>query len=317
MTEADNKILGQSADNPPARAALPFVALALGAVAMGASPIFVRLADVGPFASAFWRMFLALPLLWAWMAWERAQEGTDDGPLDLSRHGVVIALIGFFFAGDLFFWHLSILNTTVANATLLATMTPIIVTLGAWLIFKERIAPRVLTGVILGLAGATLLVGLNARFAPERVFGDFCGVITACFFGSYFLTVSHARRTMTSAQVMFYPALVTCFLLLLVTLLLEDRLFPRSFEGLAILAGLAFISQIGGQGLMAYALGHLPAIFSSLVLFLEAIAAAMLAWLLLAEQVSVWQTGGGILIMAGIYAARPEARKKASRGKVG
>ena len=44
-----------------------FVALVVGAVAMGASPTFVRLADVGPFTSAFWRVALALPILYAWM----------------------------------------------------------------------------------------------------------------------------------------------------------------------------------------------------------------------------------------------------------
>src|SRR5579875_3426125 len=48
--------------NAPAMAALVF-----GAAAMGVSPIFVRLADVGPFASAFWRVMLALPVLWVWM----------------------------------------------------------------------------------------------------------------------------------------------------------------------------------------------------------------------------------------------------------
>ena len=49
-----------------ARMALAVAMLALGAIAMGASPIFVRLADVGPYASAFWRTFLALPFLWVW-----------------------------------------------------------------------------------------------------------------------------------------------------------------------------------------------------------------------------------------------------------
>lgn len=306
MTGTDNPAAGPAAPSGPVASSLPILAMALGAVAMGASPIFVRLADVGPFASAFWRMALSLPMLWAWLAWERGRAGKAMAPPDLRASAPSIALLGFFFAGDLFFWHLAIVNTTIANATLLATTTPIIVTIGAWLILKETVSPRVMAGVALGVAGAALLVGANARFAPDRVFGDLCGVITACFFGSYFLTVAHARRRMSPAQVMFYPALVSTALLLCVALLLEDRIFPQSLYGLAILAALAFISQLGGQGLMAYALGHLPAIFSSLVLFLEAIAAALLAWMLFAEEIALWQVGGGILILAGIYAARPE-----------
>ncbi len=55
--------------------AVPVTALLLGALAMGISPIFVRFADVGPFASAFWRVSAALPLLWAWAAWETRRRG--------------------------------------------------------------------------------------------------------------------------------------------------------------------------------------------------------------------------------------------------
>src|SRR5262245_22327376 len=56
------------------RAVIAFSALALGAIFMGASPIFVRWADVGPQASAFWRAFLALPFLWGWAWWESGSE---------------------------------------------------------------------------------------------------------------------------------------------------------------------------------------------------------------------------------------------------
>ena len=41
-----------------------FLLLALGAVAIGFAPIFVRLASTGPIATAFWRMALAVPILW-------------------------------------------------------------------------------------------------------------------------------------------------------------------------------------------------------------------------------------------------------------
>lgn len=284
---------------------LPFAALVLGAVAMGASPIFVRLADVGPFSSAFWRMALAIPFLWGWLKFEAARSGGNVYTLNASSDVKLIIWIGFLFAGDLFFWHLSILNTSIANATLLATTTPIAVALGAWLYLKEKITRQILTGVLSGVAGAGLLVGASATFAPENVMGDLSGLVTAGFFGTYFLSLSYARRRMSAAQVMFYPALVSAGFLLVAALLLDDGLFPQSMQGWATLGALALISQIAGQGFAAYALGHLPAVFSSLVLFFEVLAAALLAWLIFAEPVSVWQLGGGLLILAGIYVARP------------
>jgi drug/metabolite transporter (DMT)-like permease len=73
------------------------------------------------------------------------------------------------------------------------------------------------------------------------------------------------------------------------------------------LLALAIISQVGGQGLMAVALGTLPATFSALVIFLEAIAAATFGWLLLNEPVGLLQALGGVLILFGIWVARPRS----------
>src|SRR5580698_5313589 len=92
-----------SAARVSASIAAPFAALVLGAFAMGVSPIFVRLADVGPFTSAFWRVALALPVLYAWM--KLSERGATSPSASFSRATILAALA---FAGDLFFWHLSI-----------------------------------------------------------------------------------------------------------------------------------------------------------------------------------------------------------------
>ena len=288
--------------------ALAFAAMALGVAGMGASPVFVRWAEVGPFASAFWRMALAVPFLYGWLLWERRRRTGSGGAASPRADAPIIAAVGVLFAGDLFFWHLAILNTSVANATLLATMAPIFVALGARLVLGEAVTPRIVAGVVLGVAGAAVIVGRSARFEPDNLDGDIYGLITACFFGAYFLAVSRARRRLTSATVMFYPALIASGLLLLAALALDDGLMPATMGGAAALLSLALVSQVGGQGMAAFALGHLPAVFSSLVIFLEAIVAAALAALLLAEAISPWQIVGGALILAGLYTARPRRK---------
>ena len=65
------------------------------------------------------------------------------------------------------------------------------------------------------------------------------------------------------------------------------------------------VSHVGGQGLLAYALGHLSAAFSSLVIFLEALAAAFFGWAIFGETLGPWQIAGGVAILAGIWIARP------------
>ncbi len=154
------------------------------------------------------------------------------------------------------------------------------------------------------LGGATLL-GQSIGFAPHRLAGDIYGVATAAFFGGYMLAVRAARKHVAAGRLAFLATSISAGCLLVVALVLEGNFLPRSAGGLAALVALALVSQVGGQGLLTVALGTLPATFSSLVIFLEAIAAAGLAWLLLDEPLGLAQVCGGVLILLGIWIARP------------
>ena len=112
--------------------------------------------------------------------------GTKAASGDLPRASLCRSLLaGVFFAGDLFFWHLSIMATTVANATFFATTSPIWVAFGAWLIYSraDRAADHCAASCCASRGGAALL-GQSYGFAPERLVGDLYGLITAVFFGA-------------------------------------------------------------------------------------------------------------------------------------
>jgi drug/metabolite transporter (DMT)-like permease len=277
----------------------PFAALVAGAVAMGMSPIFVRLADVGPFTSAFWRVALALPLLYAWTRLADGREGSSK------RFSKATILAGLAFTADLFFWHLAIFHTSVANATFFATTAPIWVVVFGWLLFRQKVTAGVLAGLGLCLIGGAALLAQSFELRPAGALGDAFGIATGVFFGLYFLAVQAARKTTSAARLTFEATLITAAILLVVALVAERSMLPHSARGLAALIAMAWISHTGGQGLLSIALGRLPAAFSSLVIFLEAIAAAGFGWLILAEPVSSIQALGGLAILAGIFVARP------------
>ena len=277
------------------------VALIAGACAMGISPIFVRLADVGPFSSAFWRVTLALPILYAWTKASPPEGGGER------RFATASLLAGVAFTGDLFFWHLSIVSTSVADATFFATTAPIWVILFGWLIFRRKPRAMIVVGLALCVAGGAALLAQDLHLKPAGVLGDVYGLATGVFFGLYFLAVEAARRHTSAARVTYEATLVTVALLFVVAVTLEGNLLPHSVRGVAALVAMAWISHAGGQGLLSVALGKLPAAFSSLVIFLEAVAAAGFAALFLGEAVSPVQGLGGALILAGIFVARPKA----------
>lgn len=296
---------------PAERPVLAFFCVVAGAVAMGISPIFVRLADVGPFASAFWRVALALPLLWAWAYWDsrRQRQKPTLSRNENLRNLKLVGAAGVLFAGDLFFWHLAIMNTTVANATFLAALAPIAVVIGSWTILREKITSGIVLGLALGLLGAGFLLGSSYKFAPANLTGDVYGMITALFFGAYFLAVRPARRHMPAGVVIFRSSVVTAAILFAIAIALEDTLLPGTLHGLAMLLCLALVSHAGGQGLLAYALGHLPAAFSSIVILIEGVAAALFGWLILGEHLTLLQLTGSLAIFAGIFIARPRRAK--------
>lgn len=284
----------------------PLLVLILGACAMSISPIFVRLAspDVGPFASAFWRVGLALPLLYLWARYE------GPGPSAAPVRGVAL-LAGVAFAGDLIFWHLSIMATSVANATFFATTAPVFVVLGTWLILRRPVSWQTLVGLLLCLGGGGALVMESLSVAPDRLRGDIFGVVTAFFFASYLLLMARAREWGGAAQVTFVSSVATAAILLVVALIFDrERFWAGRAEIWGALLGLAFVSQVAGQGLLAIALGRLPAVFSSLVIFLEAVFAAGAGWIVLGEALSPVQYAGGALILAGIVLARPKRRRQ-------
>jgi drug/metabolite transporter (DMT)-like permease len=286
-----------------------FVALAMGAVAMGASPVFVRHAEVGPFASAFWRVAVALPALLAWAAIEARREGRK-----LAWHlPVPILWSGLFFAGDLVFWHLAILNTTMANATLMACLAPVWVLFLSGLAIGEKVPARSFAGLAVCLFGAALLIGSSYRLDPSRLIGDFYGLVTSLFFGLYFLAVRLGRRQIGSGELTLLSSGVTAIVLFVVALVSGNGLFPESASGYASLGALGLVSHAGGQGLLAVALGSLSAAFSSLVIFIEAVAAAVFGWLLFAEGLGSMQIVGAAAILAGIVIARPPGDNGAAR----
>lgn len=243
-------------------------------------------------------MALALPLLWLlWYPRHRRRQGADPALRWL-------LLAGAFFAADLAVWHQSIRYTSIANSTLLANLAPIFVTAGSVWLFRERIRGRFVVGLVVALAGASLLVASSFRISLETVLGDVLGMTTAVFYAGYLLTVSRQRRQVSTLDVMWWSTLACAAVLLPLTLLLGEPLWPQSARGWAVLAGMALLAQVAGQGLIAWAMAHLPASFSAVSLLVQPVAATTLAWLLLAEPFGPLQALGGAVVLGGIVMCR-------------
>lgn len=286
---------------PATTRALP--ALVLGATLIGLAPIFVREAQVGPTAVAFWRLALAAPVLALWF-WRTRRVAAPE-PARLPQ-GLPwgLWLGGAFFAGDLAVWHQSLHWTSVANSTLLTNLAPVWVTLVAWLAFRERISRIFVAGLALTLSGAIVLMADSIRISARTLSGDGLAIVTSLFYAGYLLVLSRSRAHRSTAAVMFWTTSAAALCTLPIVALTGEALWPTSARDWWLLGGLALLSHVGGQGLIAYGFAHLPASFSSVSLLVQPVAAALFAWLLLAEPFGAQQALGGAIVLAGILLCR-------------
>jgi drug/metabolite transporter (DMT)-like permease len=278
-------------------------ALLAGATCIALSPIFVRVSEAGPTATAFWRVAIAVPVLWVLYLRSRKTTRRYSGKWPL------LLAAGFAFAGDLAFWHASVKLTSVANSTLLANLASIFVTLALWVFLRQRPGGLFLAGLATALAGVSLLVHTSLRFSATGLLGDALGVVTAMFYAGYILAVKGLRdRGETTLHLMAVTTTITAIFLFPAALASGDQMLPATAFGWWMLIGLALISHAAGQGLIAYALAHLPAAFSSVSLLFQPVMAALFAWVLLSEALVPLQIFGGLVVLCGIYLARRGSR---------
>jgi drug/metabolite transporter (DMT)-like permease len=280
-----------------------FLCLLAGGCAIAFAPILVRLSETGPVASAFWRCALAAPLLWIGAL--RPNVASPEARAAERAHGMALVAAGLFFAGDLGVWHFSILYTSVATSTVLANLAPIFVTLAGWLIWRTRVTRVFLVGMVTAIVGMFVLVGPEFNQGGRPLVGDLLGALTGAFYGGYMVAVKVARDANAStARLMAWSTTLTAVVLLPVALAFPQPMLPQGFGGWMVLVGLALVTQILGQGLIAYAFAHLSASMSSVSLLIQPVMASLYAWVLFRETISLSQWIGGAIVLGGIWLAK-------------
>lgn len=280
--------------------AAPFAFLALlgGNAALAAGPLFVRLADVGPVAAAFWRLSLALPFLLLFAL----RQGNGAAGWSGIRGALGLAAVGgLFFAADLASWHVGILYTKMANATLFGNAASLILA-AATLVMARRLPLRNETlALLLAAAGAIVLMRESGTQGQARLIGDLFCLLAGILYAGYMLTMQRARGSLSSWPTLALSTATGVLPLLLFAALLGETILPRDWTPVI---ALAFTSQIVGQGLLIYALPHFSALVVGLALLTQPAIAALIGWLVYGERLSLIEIGAGAMIAAALVLVR-------------
>lgn len=274
-----------------------------GSVCLAFGPWLVRLADVGPLASAFWRQLLAVPFLF--LLARLASGGRPAGAGAAGRRVLLMALAAGAALGiDLGLWHLGIVRTTLANATLLANAATFLLPLHAFLVLGQRPSRPQWAALALAAAGVALLLGRSADLSPRHLAGDLLCLGAAVFYTAYLIGIERARSALEPLPALALATLAAGAALAPLALL-EGGAIPQDWT--PILA-LAIGSQVIGQGLVVYAVRHLQPLVVGLALLVQPVISASIGMLRFGEVPGPWELAGAALVVAALLIARLPSR---------
>lgn len=282
-------------------------ALAVGLLTFGLAPIVVRWAgDSDPVLLAFSRLFLALLFLtpvWLKLGGRLSEliQGGVRIPL-LIASGVALGL-------HLSFWILSLQLTSVASASVLVTMHPVLLILLERFFHKTHYNWKIWVSVLIALSGSMLLSVADSGNAqagsyPNPSLGNLLAIVAAFLFSAYFMIGRTVRQKTSWINYVYYvygtACLTTGALFLFLSFFNEGGTAAFTTPLLLAALFLAIGPTIVGHGSMNYAVKYVsPTLLSTLVLA-EAILASVLAYFLYDERPSEFSIVAMCMVIAGI-----------------
>ncbi|MEM9501417.1 MAG: DMT family transporter [Pseudomonadota bacterium] len=280
---------------------LLLVALFGGNIALALGPWFVREADTGPVSAAFWRLFLALPFL---MVFAKVAGQRIGG---MPRKTLALVAIGATaFAMDLASWHVGIGMTRLGNATLFGNAGSIILLFWGFII--ARMLPRGMEwlAIVCALGGASILLGRSLEISTQTFIGDLFCLTAGVLYAVYLLTLQGARGQFGSWSLLAWVSVFGCPVLLVLALALGEPVWPTDWTPILIL----FVtSQLIGQGLLVYSLGHFPPLIIGLALLTQPAVAAVIGYARFGEMLVPLDIVGMVLLGSALVVARASQRK--------
>lgn len=273
--------------------------LLMGSVLISFSPVFVKIADVGPTSSGFYRSLFGGMALLVFVVLRR--EVMWKG----RRAFWIAAFAGLLFAADLFFWHRSIQYVGPGLATILGNFQAFFVAAVGILVFRERATWRFIVSVPLAILGLALLVGIDwSSFDRGYKLGVVFGLLTALAYTAYLLTLRWGQRRaprLPGASNLAWISLI-CALLLSGSVALEgESLAVPNTKSWVVLVLYGVLCQALGWVAIAGALRKVEASRAGLILLLQPTLAFIWDIVLFGRPTTATEVSGALLALGAIY----------------
>jgi drug/metabolite transporter (DMT)-like permease len=280
-----------------AQSAVPLLIIAFGGAFTGFSGILVRISEIDPIATGAWRLLIAALALFPFMRMTAPCGGVGFRPSGWT----VLVLAGLFFAIDTGLYNWSLHLTSVAHATLIVNLAPMVALAAGFLLFDERLGRAKALALIVALGGAALMT--LTRLDGGTLAGNglaFGGMIG---YALYLVAVKQARHKHGTLAIMVWSSAVGAVAMFITAALIGEQLLPSTAHGWGVLIALGFIAHVCGQGLVAFGMREAPVGLASILLLTQPLVATIAAWMLLGEAMGPVEAAGAALILTGLVIA--------------
>jgi len=210
--------------------------------------------------------------------------------------GMGVISIGIFHI----FWNITVLRVGASLATVLQSNAPIIVTLLAWILFKEELSIRKILAIIAAAGGTILAAGVigqqDLHLDPLGIWVGLGAAITYASLSLFGKKLSGEYNFWTITFYIFAIGTITIFLFQGG----RPDPWPVGSGILPWMLGFVLMSTMVGFALYTKALSLLPASVAVIISTAEILSAAVLSAIFLGERMGIWQILGAALIILGV-----------------
>ena len=275
---------------------MPYVAIAIGVISVSLSAIFVKLSSAESAVIAFYRMLFSVLI----MSPVFLLKYKSELKLLQKRDWIFSIVAGVFLAFHFILWFESLNYTSVASSTVLVTLQPIFAFIGTYLFFKEKVAFQSIVAVIVAIGGSLLISWGDFRVSGDALYGDVLALIACAFITGYLLFGQDVRKRlslMTYTMVVYSVSTITLFFYVL---FMGQSFGPYESTDWLLFVMLAIVPNLLGHTLFNWSLKWVSTNTISIAILFEPVGAAILAFFIFNENLSLSQVIGGIIVILGI-----------------
>ena len=286
----------------------PRLRLFIGAALISLSPVWVRLTDVAPSVSGFYRVVFGSAALVIYLLVLRKG-------LQLSRRTWILLLIAaVFFTLDLWFWHRSILFIGPGLSTLLANFQVFIMMIAGIVFLRQIPNTMQLIAVPLALFGLAMIVGFDWSGLPKDYqLGIIFGLLTAVAYAGYLLFLRQARigsSFRVPAREVAVVSVLTVFAMAAAVAMEGQSFAIPSYPDLGWLVAYGVLSHCIGWLFIASSLSEVSTVEAGLALLLQPTLSFVWDVMLFDRQMLATEfAGAGIALFAIYLGFRPASKQ--------